>query len=99
MKQLIQMASDRPHVYTASFRNLDSVIRAIKNKACKGEDAGWACVVPVKPDRRHGDIICGWEGTTEGDNSCQENMFGSEVNPLLSFIRGQQAFWAASTFR
>lgn len=38
MKQLIQMATDRNHVYTAAFRNLGSVIRAIKNKACKGEE-------------------------------------------------------------
>lgn len=36
--QLNQMATDRGHVFTADFRNLNSIIRAIKKKACKGED-------------------------------------------------------------
>ena len=34
-KQLFQMASGRRYVYTASFRNLRSVVRSIKKKACK----------------------------------------------------------------
>ena len=34
-KQLRQMASTTRHVYTAGFRNLNSVVRAIKQKACR----------------------------------------------------------------
>ena len=36
MKQLIQIASNRRHIFTANFRNLGSFVRAIKQKACKG---------------------------------------------------------------
>ena len=36
--QLNQMATDHGHVFTASFRNLNSIIKAIKKKACKGEN-------------------------------------------------------------
>ena len=35
--QLNQMATDRSHVLTVDFRNLNSIIRAIKKKACKGK--------------------------------------------------------------
>ena len=36
MKQLIQIASNRRHIFTVNFRNLGSFVRAIKQKACKG---------------------------------------------------------------
>ena len=36
--QLNQMATDRSHVFTVDFRNLNSIIKAIKRKACKGMD-------------------------------------------------------------
>lgn len=36
MRQLIQIASNRRHIFTADFRNLGSFVRAIKQKACKG---------------------------------------------------------------
>lgn len=36
MKQLIQIASNRRHIFTANFRNLGSFVRAVKQKACKG---------------------------------------------------------------
>lgn len=39
--QLNQMATDRSHVFTVDFRNLNSIIKAIKKKACKGKDAAW----------------------------------------------------------
>ena len=35
--QLNQIATDRGHVFTADFRNLNSIIKTIKKKACKGE--------------------------------------------------------------
>lgn len=35
-RQLIQMASNRRHVITASFKNLGSMVRIIKQKACTG---------------------------------------------------------------
>jgi len=34
--QLFQMASNRRFVFTAGFRNLGSLVRALKQKACKG---------------------------------------------------------------
>ena len=37
MGQLIQMASHRKNVFTADFRNLVSIVRAVKQKACMGE--------------------------------------------------------------
>ena len=37
MKQLLQMSSSRRDVFTADFRNLGSVVRLIKRKACKGK--------------------------------------------------------------
>ena len=37
MRQLLQMAGSRRNVFTADFRNLGSVVRAIKQKACKGK--------------------------------------------------------------
>lgn len=37
MRQLRQIASDHRHVLTADFRNLNSIIRAIKERACKGK--------------------------------------------------------------
>ena len=36
MRQLLQMASSRRHVYTAAFRALGRVVRSIKRKACQG---------------------------------------------------------------
>lgn len=36
MGQLLQMAGNRKNVFIADFRNLGSVVRAIKQKACKG---------------------------------------------------------------
>ena len=36
--QLNQMATDRGHVFTVDFRNLNSITKAIKNKACKGKE-------------------------------------------------------------
>ena len=39
MRQLLQMAGSRRNVFTADFRNLGSVVRAIKQKACKGKKA------------------------------------------------------------
>lgn len=38
MRQLIQIASNRRYIFTADFRNLGSFVRAIKQKACKGND-------------------------------------------------------------
>lgn len=38
MTQLNEMATDRSHVFTVDFRNLNSIIKAIKKKACKGKD-------------------------------------------------------------
>lgn len=37
MTQLNEMATDRSHVFTVDFRNLNSIIKAIKKKACKGK--------------------------------------------------------------
>lgn len=37
INQLIQIASSRRHVYTAGFRNLPSIVRVIKTKACAGK--------------------------------------------------------------
>lgn len=37
IRQLIQIASSRRHVYTAGFRNLPSIVRVIKTKACAGK--------------------------------------------------------------
>lgn len=37
IKQLIQIASSKRHVYTAGFRNLPSIVRVIKTKACAGK--------------------------------------------------------------
>ena len=37
MRQLLQMAGNRRNVFTADFRNLGSVVRAIKQKACEGK--------------------------------------------------------------
>ena len=34
--QLNQMATDRSHVFTVDFRNLNSIIKGIKKKACRG---------------------------------------------------------------
>ena len=39
IKQLFQIASSRRHVYTAGFRNLPSIVRVIKTKACSGKIA------------------------------------------------------------
>ena len=39
MTQLNEMATDRSHVFTVDFRNLNSIIKAIKMKACKGKCA------------------------------------------------------------
>ena len=36
MTQLNEMATDRSHVFTVDFRNLNSIIKTIKTKACKG---------------------------------------------------------------
>ena len=36
IRQLFQIASSRRHVYTAGFRNLASIVRVIKTKACSG---------------------------------------------------------------
>ena len=36
MKQLIQMSSNRRDVFTADFKNLGSVVKIIKRRACKG---------------------------------------------------------------
>lgn len=36
IRQLFQIASSRRHVYTAGFRNLPSIVRVIKTKACSG---------------------------------------------------------------
>lgn len=36
IKQLFQIATSRRHVYTAGFRNLPSIVRVIKTKACSG---------------------------------------------------------------
>lgn len=38
MRQLLQMSGSRRYVFTADFRNLGSVVRAIKQKACKGKE-------------------------------------------------------------
>lgn len=37
INQLIHIASSRRHVFTAGFRNLPSIVRIIKTKACAGE--------------------------------------------------------------
>ena len=37
MRQLLQMSGTRLNVFTADFRSLGSVVRAIKQKACKGK--------------------------------------------------------------
>ena len=37
LRQLLQMAGSRRNVFTADFRNLGSMVRAIKQKACKGK--------------------------------------------------------------
>lgn len=37
MRQLLQMSSSRRDVFTADFKNLGSVVRLIKRKACKGK--------------------------------------------------------------
>lgn len=39
MTQLNEMATDRSHVFTVDFRNLNSIIKAIKMKVCKGKCA------------------------------------------------------------
>ena len=36
IRQLIQIASSKRHVYVARFRNLPNIVRVIKSKACKG---------------------------------------------------------------
>ena len=36
IRQLFQIASSKRHVYTAGFRNLASIVRVIKTKACSG---------------------------------------------------------------
>lgn len=45
MRQLLQMSGNRRKVFTADFKNLGSVVRAIKQKACRGEEEkfslGW----------------------------------------------------------
>lgn len=47
MTQLNEMATDRSHVFTVDFRNLNSIIKAIKKKACKGKDA---CKTKMLPE-------------------------------------------------
>jgi len=37
INQLFQIASSRRHVYTAGFKNLPSIVRVIKTKACAGK--------------------------------------------------------------
>ena len=37
IRQLFQIASSRRHVYTSGFRNLASIVRVIKKKACSGK--------------------------------------------------------------
>lgn len=37
MRQLLQMAGSQRYVFTADFRNLRSVVRAVKQKACTGK--------------------------------------------------------------
>ena len=37
MGQLLQMAGGQRYVFTADFRNLRSVVRAVKQKACAGK--------------------------------------------------------------
>ena len=39
LRQLIQIASNRRHIFTVDFRNLGSFVRAVKEKACKGRKA------------------------------------------------------------
>ena len=34
IRQLIQIASNRRHIFTVDFRNLGSFVRAVKEKAC-----------------------------------------------------------------
>ena len=36
MRQLIQMSSNRRNVFTADFKNLGSVVKIVKRRACKG---------------------------------------------------------------
>ena len=38
MGQLLQMSGSRRNVFTADFRNLGSLVRAVKQKACKGKE-------------------------------------------------------------
>lgn len=38
MGQLLQISGRRRNVFTADFRNLGSVVRAVKQKACKGKE-------------------------------------------------------------
>lgn len=37
IRQLLQIASSKRHVYVAGFKNLPNIVRVIKSKACKGE--------------------------------------------------------------
>ena len=37
LPQLLKIASSKRHVYTAGFRNLASIVRVIKKKACSGK--------------------------------------------------------------
>lgn len=37
MSQLLQMAHNRAHVFTASFRTMNTVVSSIKRLACKGK--------------------------------------------------------------
>ena len=39
IRQLIQIASNRRHIFTMDFRNLGSFVRAVKGKACRGRKA------------------------------------------------------------
>ena len=39
MRQLLQISASRRDVFTADFRNLGSVVRLIKRKACKGKNS------------------------------------------------------------
>ena len=43
MRQLQQIASSRRHVYTASFRTMSRVVRAIKRRACQGTIVALIC--------------------------------------------------------
>ena len=37
MRQLLRIASSRRHIFTASFRTMNRVVRSIKRKACQGK--------------------------------------------------------------